>query len=249
MNTYLVVIVSLFVYFTVLFIWAQVINDNSIVDMAWGPGFSVAAWAAYFIGQSIPILIPIVISIWSVRLFAHIFKRNYKKPEDYRYVDMRKNWGDHPRINAFFKVFMFQGILLFSIVFASISATSQRFFAVAVYLGIGIFAFGLSFEALGDWQLKEFVKTKKSGQVMTTGLWKYTRHPNYFGEAVLWWGNFLIAFGFGAPIWTVFSPIIITLLVRFVSGVPLLEKKYKDNPAFKAYADKTSVFIPWFPKG
>lgn len=248
MSVYIIALTTTFIFFTLIFIWAQILNNNSIVDMAWGPSFVVASWSVFYFAGDKPILIPILITVWALRLFLHISRRNIGKPEDYRYVNMRKNWGDHPRINAFFKVFMLQGVLMISILFASISSGDTLQSANLRVIGVLVFAFGLLFESIGDEQLRQFVKTKKSGDVMTSGLWKYTRHPNYFGEATLWWGNYLIALAYGAPIWVIFSPIIITVLVRFVSGVPLLEKRYESNEAFQIYAKKTSVFIPCIPK-
>lgn len=244
---YLIALVVLFVYFTVLFAIAQKINDNSIVDMAWGPGFALVS-VTVAITSGLPVILPILITLWALRLFFHIAKRNLKKPEDYRYVEMRKSWGDKQVINAFVKVFMLQAALLFVVVFASISAGTELLSTPLLVGGVLVFAFGLVFETIGDEQLRRFIKIKKPGEVMTTGLWKYTRHPNYFGEATLWWGIFLIALSYGAPWWTVFSPLTITVLVRYISGVPLLEKKYENNPAFTAYKAKTSVFIPLPPK-
>lgn len=252
MTPYITAASVLLIYFSTLFVIAQIKRDNSIVDMAWGPGFALVAIAVYLVGDLTPIL-PLVITLWALRLFLHISQRNLKKPEDFRYQEMRKAWGKHQALNAFFKVFMLQGVLLFIVVFSAISATSIALEPSAISglltgLGLGIFVFGLGFEAIGDEQLRRFVKIKKPGEVMTTGLWRYTRHPNYFGEATLWWGIYLIALAYGAPWWTIFSPLTITLLVRYISGVPLLEKKYENNPAFKAYAAKTSVFIPLPPK-
>lgn len=252
MTPYWIAVVVLSLYFFTLFVVAQLKRDNSIVDMAWGPGFALVAIAVYLLG-ALPLVLPVVITLWALRLFFHITRRNLKKPEDFRYQEMRKAWGKHPVINAFFKVFMLQGVLLFIVVFAAISAKTTLIAPASLangllWLGLGIFAFGLGFEAIGDEQLRRFILIKKPGEVMTTGLWRYTRHPNYFGEATLWWGIYLIALAYGAPWWTVFSPLTITVLVRYISGVPLLEKKYENNAAFKAYAAKTSVFIPRPPK-
>lgn len=247
MNPYLVATIVLAIYFTSLFIVAQMKGDNSIVDMAWGPGFALVAIAVYFT-SGLPLVIPSLITLWALRLFFHIAQRNLKKPEDFRYQEMRKAWGDRQMLNAFIRVFLLQGVLLFVVVFSAISAKMTLLNPVLMWLGVAVFVFGLLFETIGDEQLRRFVKTKKPGQVMTTGLWRYTRHPNYFGEATLWWGIYMVALAYGSPWWTLFSPLTITILVRYISGVPLLEKKYQDNAAFQAYAAKTSVFIPMPPK-
>ena len=116
-------------------------------------------------------------------------------------------------------------------------------------LGVLVFAFGFLFESVGDAQLKAFLGDPANrGTIMTRGLWRYTRHPNYFGEATLWWGIFLIALGGGVTPFAVIGPVTITLLLLFVSGVPLLEKSMKDKPGYAEYAAKTSIFVPWFPK-
>jgi steroid 5-alpha reductase family enzyme len=121
---------------------------------------------------------------------------------------------------------------------------------VVVVLGITVFFFGLLFEAVGDYQLKVFkAKVENKGKIIQSGLWKYTRHPNYFGEAVLWWGIFLVGIGISAPFYSIIGPITITVLVRYVSGVPLLEKKYQNRPDFIEYAEKTPVFIPFLGIG
>lgn len=246
--TYLTGILVALIFFSALYLIAQKINNNSIVDMGWGPGFALIAWVLWLLIPDYPFYLTLLVSLWALRLFWHIGLRNWGKPEDFRYQDMRKNWGDRQRIKAFTNVFMLQATLQLMIALSYMGVTSEINTFILVVLGSLIFAFGLTFEAIGDWQLSNFVKTKKPGQVMTTGLWRYTRHPNYFGEATLWWGIYLVALGFGAPLWTIISPITITVLVRYVSGVPLLEKKYADNPAFKAYAETTSIFIPMKPK-
>ena len=116
-------------------------------------------------------------------------------------------------------------------------------------LGLVVFGTGFAFEAIGDRQLAVFLHNPAhKGQIMSQGLWRYTRHPNYFGEATLWWGLYLIALSGGAPWWAIVSPVTITLLLLFVSGVPMLEKSMKDRPGYAEYAAKTSIFVPWFPK-
>lgn len=248
MNAYLIVLCVLWIYFSLFFIAAQRLENNSIVDSAWGPGFAIASWTAYLSSPSMPVLIPICISIWALRLFIHITWRNFGKPEDYRYQAMRKKWGHKQRLHAYFKVFMLQMVLLYTIAFSSISTQMPLVNGPIVYGGILLFIVGLLFESISDEQLRRFVLTKKPGQIMTKGLWAYSRHPNYFGEASLWWGIYCIAIGFNAPLWTIVSPLTITVLVRFVSGVPLLEKRYENNIAYDDYKKKTSIFIPMPPK-
>lgn len=248
MTQYFKVVIILWLYFTLVFLIAQKLKNNSIVDSAWGPGFAVGAVGAVFMGLDVPRVIPLLICLWALRLFLHISYRNFGKPEDYRYLAMRESWGNHPYMNAYFKVFMLQCGLLFIILLSAISSTRQIRSIQGYILGIIIFFFGLIFETLADEQLRRFVKYKSKGQIMQSGLWRYSRHPNYFGEATVWWGIYLISISYGAPLWTIISPLLITLLVRYVSGVPLLEKRYSDNQAYKQYKKETSVFIPMRPK-
>jgi len=160
-------------------------------------------------------------------------------------------------LNAFLRVFMSQMLLLFLI---SIPIQLSNMFTLAINstlgwiiygLGVALWLFGYYFEVVGDAQLKKFIKNPENkGHIMQSGLWKYTRHPNYFGEATMWWGIWIISMA-SLVSWNLLGfvgPTIITYLLIFVSGVPLLEKKYKDNEEFQAYAKKTSVFIPLPPK-
>ncbi|MBV1757147.1 MAG: DUF1295 domain-containing protein [Dethiosulfatibacter sp.] len=249
-NNYILAFIEIVVYFSIFFIIAQWMYNNSIVDIGWGLGFVLLSWVMFLNNPNADrIVIPIMVSVWGLRLSYHIFIRNFGKPEDFRYVDMRESWGDHQRINAFFKVFMLQGFLQFLVAMTIITYGNQINNVVLVIIGILIFIFGLAFESIGDKQLKDFkANPNNKGKIIQSGLWQYTRHPNYFGEATLWWGIFLVGIGTGAPYHSIIGPLTITFLVRFVSGVPLLEKKYKDRPDFIEYKKKTPVFIPFIGK-
>jgi len=207
-------------------------------------GYTIG-WTAWFIVGAI--------SLWGIRLFWHIGRRNWGKPEDFRYVNMRKNWGNKVALNAYFWVFMLQGLFMLIISLApiygitTVTTTPQESWIILV--GVGIFLFGFIFEAVGDAQLKRHLSLPNNkGKLMTSGLWSWTRHPNYFGEAVLWWGiafpAFFLPWGYVLAI----SPAMISYLVRFVSGVPLLEKKYASRVDFQEYCKKTSIFFPLPPK-
>jgi len=146
---------------------------------------------------------------------------------------------------------MLQGLLMFLIAlpFILLNDTQAQVNYVLLALGVLVFALGFTFESVGDAQLKAFLGDPANrGKIMGSGLWRYTRHPNYFGEATLWWGIFLIALSGGVTPFAVIGPVTITLLLLFVSGVPLLEKSMKDKPGYAEYAAKTSIFVPWFPK-
>lgn len=249
---YLETVLLLLVYFNFFFIVGQVKKNNAIVDIAWGIGFVLVAISTLIFSTFTlrSIFITILVSLWGLRLGFHLFRRNWNKKEDYRYQAMRASWKHFPLLQSYFKVYMLQMFLMFTISYPIIyiNTTSIRGLGILDYVGILVWIVGYMFEVIGDHQLKEFISdSANKGKIMKSGLWKYTRHPNYFGEATMWWGIFLISLSVGG-IYTIISPILITLLLLFVSGVPLLEKKYKDNKEFQEYAKVTSVFIPLRPK-
>ena len=254
-NVYLSTALVVFVYFTLVFILAQILKNNSIVDSFWGPGFFVVAVFNFLMSDNKgpkSILVFALVSIWAFRLFTHITVRNWKKPEDYRYQDMRKKWGDSfVTLKAYTRVFMVQGLLLYIISLPIVNAThlaDQRLNPVNIF-GLILWLVGFYFEAMGDRELKNFKsKAENQGKILQDGLWKYTRHPNYFGESTMWWGIFLISISNLKQIGLIVSPIVITYLLLFVSGVPLLENKYKDRVDFIEYSERTNKFFPWFPK-
>lgn len=254
MNVFTIPIILL-IYFTIIFVIAQILKNNSIIDLAWGPGFIVVAVSAYLMNDIRSLTattILILVSLWGLRLFYHLAKRNVGKPEDFRYVDMRKRWGNHfPHLKAYLHVFLLQAVLLYivSLPIQLVNLNDTNTVYWWNYIGILIWLFGIAFEAVGDYQLKQFISNPANkGKLMDQGLWSTTRHPNYFGEATLWWGIYLISITSVYNVLGIVGPLTITLLLLFVSGVPLLEKKYKDREDFKTYAQKTSKFVPWIGK-
>ncbi len=229
-------------------------KNNGIADVFWGLYFWVLTLTAFILfsdASARAILLLGLVSLWALRLSLHIARRNWSKDEDPRYAAMRSAWGAHQVLGTFFQVFVLQAILAFIVIspvlWTLLNPVSGGLNGVDV-LGLCVWVFGFLFETIGDAQLAAFVKTKKPGEVMTKGLWKYTRHPNYFGEVVQWWGIFIITLTVPHAAWFIVGPLTITGLILFVSGVPLLEKHYEGNPAFEAYKKKTSKFIPWFSK-
>lgn len=255
MNPYLGTALMLLIFFTLLFVLAQYLENNAIVDSFWGPSFLLIALYTLIAAGNPGLrqnVLTGVVALWSLRLFYYITIRNWNKPEDYRYVNMRKRWGTKlPRLKAYANVFLLQGILSYLVGLPLIRGNSSSITELSPVnvIGILLFAIGFFFEAVGDAQLKKFKSNPQNkGKLMTTGLWALTRHPNYFGESAMWFGFYLISFAGWQDLPFVFSPVLMTLLLLFVSGVPLLEKKYKDREDFKAYARRTSKFFPWFPK-
>jgi steroid 5-alpha reductase family enzyme len=253
---YLIACVStlIFILMVCAFIVAYVRQDNTVADTAWGLGFIIAAWASFLYGQHfqpVGYLVTTFITLWGLRLIVHINMRNKGKGEDPRYKKLRANWGAWAALHSFFKVFMLQGLLLLIIAYEIlvINANSHAPLSALACAGLVLWIIGFLFESIGDYQLYTFMKNPTNkGQIMSSGLWHYTRHPNYFGEITMWWGIYLMActapFGLSAII----SPTTITFLLLFVSGIPMAEKMFANNPEFQEYKKRTSMLIPWFAK-
>lgn len=252
---YIEVSIVLLCYFVCWFFIADKKNNYGLIDIAWGGGFVVTACLGYFLNNQITIqnsIILILTLLWGIRLLVHLAKRNWNKPEDYRYTNMRKKWGNRaPKIKAFSNVFIVQCMLLFVISLPIIYTNSVINNSIHWWqiMGIFIWLLGFIFEVLGDWQLEKFKRSASNkGKLLTTGVWSLTRHPNYFGEATCWWGIFLIAITDLSSIWLLISPVLITCLLLFISGVPILEKRYRERTDFKEYAKVTPKFLPLIGK-
>jgi steroid 5-alpha reductase family enzyme len=259
MMMFLVSFIASFVFFNIFFVIAQLKKNNGLADMAWGLGFVVVSISTLIYQgtyQLHQLMITGLVLLWGLRLFLFIGLRNWNKPEDFRYVNMRKKWGKHQKFKAYMIVFMLQMSFMYIISlpiqfanFQPITLDLPQYLLIG--LGTLLWIYGFFFEAVGDAQLKKFKSDPKNkGKIMDQGLWKYTRHPNYYGEAVMWWAIFIISLSPYSLLsfLGVIGPIFITYLLIFVSGVPLLEKKYADNSLYQAYANKTSMFIPRLPK-
>ena len=240
----------------ILWIISLTIKNSSIVDIYWGFGFVLVGWLYFLLTPNGFLLRKIVLlvlsSIWGLRLTLHILMRNFGKPEDFRYQKWR---SESPRIwwlKSLFQVFLLQGSLMWVIsaplLAAQVSTSAQRL-TIFDFLGIAIWVIGFFFESLGDAQLTKFKSNPANkGKVLSTGVWRYSRHPNYFGDSTQWWGYYLMALAAGGW-WTVFSPILMTLFLIKVSVVALLEKTIVNRkPEYAEYIRTTSPFIPWFPK-
>jgi steroid 5-alpha reductase family enzyme len=246
--------IAVFLYMAVLFAAALLKRDNSIVDIAWGPGFVLVALLTLLLGKTFEdrqVLVTALVGTWGIRLGVHLYFRNRGRGEDFRYAKWRKEWGRWFVPRSFFQIFVLQGILMLIVSYGVVLVNSSPSPGLAALdvLGAAVWVFGFIFEAAGDAQLKAFKqKPENKGRIMRSGLWRYTRHPNYFGEAVMWWGIFIIDLSLPRG-WTgVVSPVLITFLLLRVSGVTMLEKKYAGNNEFLVYARRTNAFFPWFPK-
>lgn len=230
------------------------LDNVSIVDGLWSLGFLVAgsyyAWRLGDWGARTPLLAVLAL-VWGLRLSIHIFRRNHGKGEDPRYRAMREAVGPSFRNRSWVTVFLLQGALLWVMALPWAAALSPDGPGLGPWDAVGslLWLIGFAFEAIGDAQLARFKRAPASrGQVMDRGLWRFTRHPNYFGEATLWWGFYFLAVGSGA-VWTILSPILLTFLLLRVSGVSLLEKTIVERrPAYRDYIERTSSFLPWPPR-
>lgn len=255
----LVPLIFTFAYFITIFIIATIIKNNSIVDIGWGMGFVVGSWLTLFVTENPTILsyaIVGLITVWGLRLSLRLLKRNYGKPEDFRYAQWRKEWGDKVVIIAFFRVFMVQGIINFVVGSASYSVIKYNEFSFNsghqyfVYAALLVSLIGLFFEVVGDEQLRQHI-SKGSGKLLQTGLWSVTRHPNYFGEILIWVGLYvsgitLFFTGSVNPFYyiaLVISPVLMSTVLIKIS-TPLLEKNMEKYDDWEEYTKKVPMLFP-----
>ncbi len=248
---YLITFTISFILFLITFFIGKANNKHDFLDIVWGLGFIVSAIISFVISSNksvVTAIMTLLVILWGIRLSLHIGKRNINKKEDFRYIKYRQEYkGKHFDLYFFFKMYVFQFILNviigFEVVYSNINGVSK--FTTLTLIGIIIWIIGFIFESVGDYQLKVFKKNPANkGKLMNSGLWQYTRHPNYFGEATMWWGLYFIAISNYHSYFLIFSPLVITILVRFISGVPLLEKRYEGKADFEQYKKETSIFFP-----
>lgn len=236
------------------------LRNASIVDPVWSLGFVVVGFVSWAVAHhdvdaTRTAALLVFVSVWGLRLSLHLFTRNIGHGEDYRYVAMRKHWGDRFWIVSLFTVFVVQGLLMWivSLPLQFGIGIPTRGSAATVFLvgGAVVWLVGLTFEAVGDAQLRRFrADPTTQGTVLDTGLWRWTRHPNYFGDACVWWGIGVVALGAGGWAWVaLLGPVVMTTLLRRVSGVTLLEKSLvKRRPGYADYVARTSPFLPRPPR-
>lgn len=240
------------------------LRNAGIIDIVWGLGFAMVAWITLGIAMSqnriesgglfaVPSawLLPALTTLWGVRLSAYLAWRNIGHPEDKRYAAMREARGSGFWWQSLFLVFLLQAALMWII---SLPLQFGIAFAQAGWswlhaVGLACFTVGLTFETVADWQLVRFKSQPENrGRVLDRGLWRYTRHPNYFGDFCVWWGLYLIAIAHGENLGTIISPLLMSVLLMRVSGVTLLERSMSQKPEFAAYAQRTSAFFPRPPR-
>jgi len=247
--------VAIWAYATSIWLLSLSLRNASIIDIFWGFGFVLLGSLYHTTLDGYgprSVLITTLVIIWGLRLSGYILWRNWGKGEDFRYVRWRERAGEKFWWTSYFRVFLLQGVLLWVISMPLLAANNgaepDKITALDI-IGTLVWTVGFLFEAVGDWQMARFRgDPANEGKVMDRGLWRYTRHPNYFGDATQWWGFFIIAAGTTDGWITVFSPLIMTFLLVRVSGAALLEIGLKKRkPGYQEYIKGTSGFVPWLP--
>lgn len=238
-------------------VWAASVwrRDVSIIDPFWGLGFVVVAWVAAVASDGSPArraLLVALTTLWGLRLFVFLLRRNHGKPEDFRYAAMRARRGRSFVWVSLVTVFALQGVLMLvvSLPVQMGQLPAQPGLGPLALAGTLVWACGIAFESIGDWQLSRFRRDPASrGRVLDTGLWRFTRHPNYFGDFLVWWGLWLIAAETGWGVLTIPGPILMSILLMRVSGVALLERDIAARrPGYAEYVRRTSAFFPRPPR-
>jgi steroid 5-alpha reductase family enzyme len=250
----MIVAIAIWTYVTALFIVSLIIKRNDIADIAWGPGIAIVGIMSILF-STLPSLTHIFIvsatTLWALRLAVRIGLRNSKKSEDPRYAQWRTAWGKWFFIRSYLQVYLLQGALMLIMGYPFLhvaiwhDTTSTFFLAIGMILWLG----GFLTEVVADHQLDRFISDPRNrGHILQTGLWKYSRHPNYFGEVTLWWGIWITIIPVSYGLYALVSPLLITILITTVSGIPMAERTLKDHPEFHDYKKRTSAFFLLPPK-
>ena len=232
------------------------LKNVSIVDIVWGAGFVLVAWVSYALGDGVAsrkMLLAWMVTLWGGRLAIYLFIRNHGKGEDPRYVAMRKRRGDKFALQSLWVVVGLQGVLMWLVslpVQVGSVADQPTSLGPVEIVGVILYTIGIYFESTGDFQLSQFkADPANAGQVMDQGLWRYTRHPNYFGDFCVWWGIWIVAAATGVGIYAIVGPIVMTFFLLRVSGVAMLERSItKRRPGYDEYMRRTNAFFPGLPK-
>jgi steroid 5-alpha reductase family enzyme len=238
----------IFVYQTCLFIISLIFKRNDVADIGWGGGFiAIGVYLVVcFPGALQSWIVYMLTFVWGIRLSVYLFIRNRGKVEDFRYRAWREAWGKHFYLRSYLQVFLLQGFFMWLISMPlQVATIANQYEGYAAWLlGIALWIIGFYCQAAGDAQLQAFSKTKQPGAIMQTGLWKYSRHPNYLGEILMWWGIGIIVFPLPLGWLGLLGPLTITWLLMAVSGVPMLEKKYLNHTAYQQYKLQTPALFP-----
>lgn len=252
-RTYLIVGALTLAHSVLWFLVALRGGRNDVADTAWGLGFLIAALASFAVnGAAVDrgLLVTVLAAIWALRLSFHIHRRNRGKGEDYRYLAWRREWGQWFSLRTFLQVFVLQWLLMLLVALPVVVVNVRRGGGgrPVDWIGSAVWLLGFLCEAAGDAQLDEFIRDPRNkGRILQSGLWRYSRHPNYFGEVVQWWGLALIALAVPGGSLGLAGAAAITFLILKVSGIPLLEARMKSKKGYSEYARRTSIFVPLPP--
>lgn len=255
-ETFMTAATAVAVYMLAFWLVSLALRNVSIVDIGWGLGFVVIAWVVHLTAAQSDArsnLQLALVTIWGLRLALYLLNRNWGEPEDYRYAAMRRRVGPSYTYKSVYLVFGLQGALMLAVslpVMAVQGLPSTTPIGLLDGVAVVMILVGLYFEAAGDYQLTQFKKDPdNAGRVMDRGVWAWTRHPNYFGDALQWWGFGVFALSVPGAAWTLLGPALMTFLLLRISGVHLLERGLrKRKPEYEAYAARTSAFIPRPPR-
>ena len=262
---FLICAVAAVVFMSLMFVVAKRMKRYDLIDVAWGLSFITIALTSFFLQNGpvfdidVKLLVTVLVITWGSRLAIHIGRRiKNTSEEDPRYVEIRKKWKGNVALKMYSQIYLLQAALALAISIPVIyinlfhgqpSGLGGAATTALVWLGFIVWVVGFVFEKTADDQLRSFIADKSNkGKLMTEGVWKYSRHPNYFGELTQWWGIFIICLS-GPYGWIgVIGPVLISYLILFVSGVPLSEKRFEGRDGWDAYKRRTSVLIPLPPK-
>jgi len=239
---------------TLLWLISLIKRDASVVDIFWGSGFVLVAWLTFGmrgVASARSLVLLALVSVWGLRLSSYLAWRNWGKPEDYRYRAMRERHGTWFPLVSLATVFVLQALLMWVISLPiQVGIAGAKGWHLAATVGVLLWLFGFLFESVGDFQLARFKSNPANrGRVMNRGLWRYTRHPNYFGDFLVWWGFYCLALESGSWWWTITSPLLMSFLLIRVSGVRLLESSLRSRvTGYEQYVRSTSAFVPLPPK-
>ncbi len=230
------------------------LRDASIIDVFWGLGFVVIAWVCFGLGDGSPgrrLALALMASLWGLRLALHIGTRNHGRHEDFRYARLRERDGRRFWLTSLYRIYLVQAAMMWIVALPLQAGSAQGAgFGVLGWLGAGVWAIGLAFESIGDLQLARFKADRANHRaVMDRGLWRYSRHPNYFGDVLAWWGIGIVGLGAGGAWWALAGPGLNTLILVRLTGKPLLESTIGERrPGYGDYVARTSGFLPWPPR-
>lgn len=235
-----------FAYMTIFFLAARARKRLDTVDVAWGLGFVVVAWATLLQAPTFRSqLIANLVLLWGIRLAYHIYSRHKGKPNDKRYDELSKKWKGNFWLRAYLSIFLVQGALLLIVSLPIVVATNDELsgWGWLSIIGVVIWSMGFVIEAVSDKQLSDFLKQKNRPKIMQTGLWEYSRHPNYFGELLQWWAIGIIALQVSYGWLGLIGPLTLSILMIFISGIPPIERAKAKDADYQAYKKRTSPLL------